>query len=89
VELLFLESTKSDFNWIRKYYEEIFPAGASSALKQFDMMQELLIANPYLSRKKHGDVRALSIPKTPFSYWYRVTSTHIEILRIWDNRQQD
>ena len=89
MELLFLESTRNDFNWIRKYYEEIFPAGASSALKQFDMMQELLIASPYLGRKKHGDVRTLSIPKTPFSYWYRVTSTHIEILRIWDNRQQD
>ncbi len=89
MELIFLERTKQDFLWVRKYYEQIFPEGAKNALMQFDLMEELLLNNPYIGRKKYDDVRMLPIPKTPFSYRYRVTSTHIEVIRIWDERQKD
>jgi len=89
MELIFLEGTRQDFLWVRKYYEQIFPEGAKTALVQFDLMEELLLNNPYIGRKKHGDVRILTVPKTPFSYRYRVTSTHIEVIRIWDDRQKD
>ena len=89
MEIIYLESTISDFLWIRKYYEQVFPDGAKNAIHQFELMEELLLANPYLGRKKYDEVRMLKIPKTPFSYRYRVTETHIEVLRVWDDRQQD
>ena len=57
MELIFLEKTKQDFLWVRKYYEQIFPEGAKKALSQFDLMEELLLNNPYIGRKKHDDVR--------------------------------
>jgi hypothetical protein len=51
MELIFLEGTKQDFLWVRKYYEQIFPEGAKNALVQFDLMEELLLNNPYIGRK--------------------------------------
>lgn len=86
MELIFLSKTKQDFLWVHKYYQRVFPEGAKNALAQFDAMEELLLNNPYIGRKKYGDVRTLPIPRTPFSYRYRVTSTHIEVIRIWDDR---
>lgn len=89
MRLLFLPKAQQDFLWVRQYYGKIFPEGANQALVKFDMMESLLLANPYLGKKKQGEVRALKIPKTPFSYFYRVRETHIEVLRVWDERRDD
>ena len=51
MELIFLEKTKQDFLWVRKYYEQIFPEGVNNALSQFDLMEELILNNPYIGRK--------------------------------------
>ena len=87
MKLIYLPSTEHDFAWFHHYYTSVFPEGAIKALQQFDIAAEMLSANPYIGKETHGDTRELVISQTPFSYLYRITEQHIEIIRIWDNRQ--
>ncbi|MFG6515399.1 type II toxin-antitoxin system RelE/ParE family toxin [Sulfitobacter sp. TB366] len=52
-------------------------------------IQKTLAANPYAGDPNdlRESVRELSIPRTPFTLIYRVAPTQIEILRLWDTRQ--
>lgn len=51
--------------------------------------EKLLEQNPYLGRicEDVEGAREIQITKTPFSMIYRVTHTHVEILRIWGQRR--
>lgn len=88
MKIVYLESTINDLLWMRHYYESIFPDGRVRARKQFHSLEALLIAHPFIGAQlQQKNVREFSIPKTPFSYIYRVQPEYIEILRIWDERQ--
>jgi len=87
MKIIFLDSTYDDLEWIYEYYGSVFPQGSNIALKQFDLINELLSLNPLLGTVDEEGLRKLTIPKTPFSYYYRVTDIQIEILRVWDDRQ--
>ncbi len=87
MRVVYLPSAQDDLIWFYEYYTSVFPDGASRALKQFDKMAELLSINPYMGKRGEGEARELMIPKTPFSYIYRISDTCIEIIRVWDNRQ--
>ena len=89
MQIVYLSSTRADLLWLRRYYEQIFPEGRTRAKKQFRSMESLLMANPQIGHPTHrNDVREISIPRTPFSYIYRLKEDRIEILRIWDERQE-
>lgn len=49
----------------------------------------LMEEHPLIGKQllNHPKLRAMQIPKTPFTFIYRVTETHIEILRVWDQRR--
>lgn len=73
---------------MRYYYENIFLEGLIKAQKQFHSTELLLSENPYIGHPTHRKgVREFSIPRIPFSYIYRIQQDRIEILRIWDERQ--
>lgn len=74
---------------MRQYYESIFPEGRKKAQYQFHAIEQLLIENPFIGHElQQKNVREFSVPKTPFSYIYRTIPERIEILRIWDERQE-
>ena len=89
MEVIYLSSTIPDINWLTHYYEEVFPAGRLNMRMQLYAAEQLLEINPHIGRLyEHVDgVRELQISKTPFSLLYRVTNTHIEIMRVWDQRR--
>ncbi|MEE9446857.1 MAG: hypothetical protein V3V09_02795 [Arenicellales bacterium] len=88
MHIVYLDSTAGDFAWMRYYYETVFPQGRANAQKQFHGMEALLQQNPYIGHLTDiHDIREFSIPKTPFSYIYRVCATQIEVLHIWDERR--
>jgi len=89
MQVIFLPSTKSDLRWYRQYYQTVFPEGATQAQKQFLLFKQMLKANPFIGHTSEyiAEVRELHIARTPFTILYRVTDTHIEVLRVWDTRQ--
>ncbi len=89
MKLVFLPATKKDFIWLRYYYQRVFPQGREKAQQQFKSINKLLKENPLIGHKSDvGDTLEFSIPNTPFSYIYRVKKDQIQVLRVWDERQQ-
>ena len=87
MKLIYLDSTKPDFAWFRVYYGSVFPEGAAQAAARYVRAIDILQRSPYIGRPIGQDgLRKLSIPKTPFSVFYRLTEDHIEIVRVWDQR---
>jgi plasmid stabilization system protein ParE len=73
---------------MRQYYEIVFSGGRLNAQKQFHAVENTLMSNPFIGHETHRkSVREFSIPKTPFSYIYRAFPDRIEVLRVWDERQ--
>jgi plasmid stabilization system protein ParE len=89
MRIVFLESAARDIQWFRYYYQSIFPEGSAKARAQIMAIQATLAANPYAGHPSDtgNNVREFSIPRTPFVVFYRVMSTQIEVLRLWDSRQ--
>lgn len=73
---------------MRAYYAHIFPDGAKRAAEQYRRTSTLIRNNPLVGRavEEMEEVREYSIPRTPFSFIYRVVGERIEILRVWDQR---
>ena len=64
-----------------------------SAAERLDLLIErqidALVDHPFLGRQgRVGDTRELVITRTPFVAVYRVTESHIDILRILHGAQQ-
>lgn len=88
MRIVYLESAKDDFLWMRQYYEFVFPEGRSRAQQQFHAVENLLLANPFIGHETHQkNVREFTLSKTPFSFIYRAHPERIEVLRVWDERQ--
>ena len=70
------------------YYTRIFPDGAKRAAERDLRTLDVLQRNPLIGRPVVGmrGVREFAIPRTPFSFIYRVASDQIEILCVWDQR---
>ena len=88
MKLVFLPSTRSDLLWMRIYYAHVFPNGAKRAAEQYVRASGVIRNNPLAGRsiEEMEGVREFSIPRTPFSFVYRVIDDRIEVLRVWDQR---
>lgn len=87
MKLIYLASTTPDLVWFRAYYRSAFPEGAANAGLRFIKTIDILRSNPYIGRPIGQDgLRKLSVPRTPFSIFYRLTEDHIEVVRIRDQR---
>ena len=89
MKIVYLPTCAPDFAWFNHYYTNVFPAGEPNAQKQFVAIERSLGANPFIGHptESFDELRELHIPRTPFTLYYRVTDTQIEVLRLWDERQ--
>ncbi len=88
MQFQFSEKALEDLKWFRYYYESVFPQGVKKAQKQYYLTKSLLRKNPYLGYSIDEEkTREFSIPKIPFSFIYRIKEDRIEVLRVWDERQ--
>ena len=73
---------------MRTYYAHIFQDGAKRAAAQYRRTCGVIRDNPLVGRpvEEMEGVRGFSIPRTPFSFIYRVVDDRIEVLRVWDQR---
>jgi plasmid stabilization system protein ParE len=88
MKIAYLALAKSDLRWFKIYYMKTFPEGKKTAEAHFIQAQTALKTNPFIghSSERIAGVRELHIPKTPFTFIYRVREDVIEILRVFDNR---
>ena len=73
---------------MRTCYAHIFQHGAKRAAAQYRRTCGILRENPLAGRpvEEMEGVREFSMPRTPFSFIYRVVDDRIEVLRVWDQR---
>ena len=88
MKLVFLPSTRSDLLWMRTCYAHVFPGGAKHAADPYRRICGIIRENPLVGRpvEEIEGVREFSIPRTPFSFVYRIVEDRIEVLRVWDQR---
>ena len=85
--IVYLVTARDDLIWMRRYYSRIFPAGEIQARKHFRLAESILVQNPEIGHSIEVDgLRELVIPRTPFSFIYRLKNNRIEVLRLWDSR---
>lgn len=89
MKLVFLPSTTADLRWLRTYYSSVFADGAKRAARQYRKACDAIRRNPLIGHVPEDteEVRELSIPRTPFSFIYRIVEDRVEILRIRDRRR--
>ena len=73
---------------MRTYYVYIFPDGAKRAADPYRRTCGIIRENPLVGRpvEEIEGVREFSIPRTPFSFIYRIVEDRIEVLRVWEQR---
>lgn len=88
MEIRFLRSAASDIAWMRYYYRSVFPEGSQAARKNYHAARLALTASPHIghSVEDADGIREYHIPRTPFSFVYRVNRDHIEVIRVLDKR---
>lgn len=85
----YLASAIRDMVWVRHYYTAVLPAGAAKARTAIRATEDLIASNPFIGHPSDmvPEAREFPVRRTPFSFIYRVFEDRIEVLRIWDNRQ--
>ena len=88
MELKFLDSTTADLKSMPHYYRHVFPEDATNAKQQYFRTTRAMLENPLIGHASESikGAREFHISRTPFSFLYRVTKDHIEIMRLIDNR---
>jgi len=88
MQIVYLESSLNDIEWMRFYYSNIFPAGKKQASTHVKRSEQIITNHPHIGQlfDAKKNVRELVIDKTPFSFLYRINEDRIEILRLWDQR---
>ena len=88
MKIVFLASSHNDLRWLKRYYVSVFPQGQTKADKQFLTTLSVLRQNPLVGHPSEmiNGAREFLISPTPFSFLYRVTKEHIEIMRVIDGR---
>ena len=86
----YLPSAQPDLVWFSEYYTWNFPEGGRRAADAVRAAEALLNLQPFAGPPldEPDGLRILRIKRTPFSLIYRVSLDSIEIVRVWDTRQQ-
>jgi plasmid stabilization system protein ParE len=88
VRIVFLPTTRQDLAWFRRYYQSVFPDGDLTAKRHYQQTKLLLSTNPYAGHALgDGELRELTVLKTPFAFLYRIRDDRIEVVRLWDQRR--
>ena len=88
MKIKFLESSARDIDWMRRYYRSVFVEGSKNAQKQYLSAMKALSMNAFIGHpsERVDGAREYHIPRTPFTFVYRVKDETIEVLRLLDGR---
>ena len=90
MRIVYLASAARDVQWLRHYYQRVFPVGAAKAAQHIRATERLILDNPYAGRPTpRPEVRRVTVARTPFFLLYRLREDRIEILRVIDGRSFD
>lgn len=91
MKIIYLALAKRDLRWFKSYYMQVFPQGREVADSQFLRSQKILKENPYIGHpsERVDGAREYYIPRTPFTFVYRVKDETIEVLRLLDGRSSE
>jgi len=86
MKIVFLEETKADLRWFKRYYTKRFPEGQENATRQYRAFLLLIKERPNIGHPAEdgAGVREYPIPNTPFTVLHRVRGENIEIMRIYE-----
>ena len=88
LKLVFLDSAVEDLDWFRRYYEDVFPAGAERAYQRLKDVIEVLEFNPKAGKPNESvpSCRDFVVTGTPFVFVYRFSNDRVEVLYVKDGR---
>ncbi|MCP4184591.1 MAG: type II toxin-antitoxin system RelE/ParE family toxin [Hyphomicrobiales bacterium] len=88
MKIVFLSSSIDDLEWMKRYYDTVFPAGKLQAAKRYRNALAVIRDNPKAGAPSEvvDSLREHPIPNTPFRRIYQLTGTEIRILHVKDQR---
>lgn len=90
MRIVLLASARRDLEWFKRYYEIVFPQGARRASDRYLRTMLMLRENPNAGHPiEGGQLRALTVLRTPFVLMYRIADDQIEIVRVKDGRSAE
>lgn len=91
MKIRYLQSAAADIAWMRRYYRIVFPQGSNRARQNYRAASVALANNPRIGHPVAfvEGAREYRIPRTPFSFIYRIDEDAIEVIRILDGRSED
>jgi hypothetical protein len=85
----YLAEARRDVAWWRIYYRKTFPQGKGNAYRHLRVTEKMLEEYPEIgTRIQDSEKRKLGIPRTPFAFIYQIKGNVIEVVRVYDMRQQ-
>ncbi len=88
MKIVFLPSSLDDLEWMKRYYQTVFPAGKPQAAKRYRNALAIIRNNPRAGAPSEvvDSLREHPIPNTPFTLVYQITKSEIRILYVKDQR---
>lgn len=88
MKIVFLPSSLDDLEWMKRYYQTVFPAGKSNAAKRFGNTLDVIRNNPKAGAPSEvvEHLREHPIANTPFTLIYHLAKSEIRILHVKDQR---
>ena len=88
MKIVFLPSSLDDLEWMKRYYQTVFPAGKPQAAKRYRNALAVIRNNPRAGAPSEvvDSLREHPIPNTPFTLVYQITKSEIRILYVKDQR---
>lgn len=88
MNITFLPSALDDLEWMKTYYETVFPAGKAQSSRNFRQSLAVIRNNPQAGKRSEiiPTLREHPISKTPFTLVYLPKQQEILIVHIKDQR---
>lgn len=85
--LLVSEEAETDIAEAIKWYAAIKPPLAREFLVNLDSLLDTISVSPYLFAQKHKKLRGATMKKFPFTIYFQVVGTNIEIFSVFHNKR--
>jgi plasmid stabilization system protein ParE len=91
MKITFAKCSGESLVWFQKYYDANFPEGKINAYNNLESTISIIGNFPDIGKNCPGykNVKEFKIQKTPFAILYRIKKDEVEILNLWDSRQEN
>lgn len=76
------DAAEADLRSARRHYNAVSPGLGDGFLLHVEDAVEYLADRPYLYQLVFDDIRRIPLHRFPYSLFYRVRSTHVEIVAV-------